>query len=150
MMWIGPRITATMGEDVRALNWLAKRNAHGVPTIAILTQFAIVIVLLLTTTFQKAVNLVQFSLTLSSTLAVLGVFVLRWRRPDLRRPYRTWGYPVTPLVFLVISIWMLEHMLADPETRAPSLRGLALMAVGLVVYFLSPKTRRAESSNAHS
>jgi APA family basic amino acid/polyamine antiporter len=150
MMWIGPRITATMGEDVRALNWLAKRNAHGVPTVAILTQFAIVVVLLLTTTFQTAVNLVQFSLTLSSTLAVLGVFVLRWRRPDLRRPYRTWGYPVTPLVFLVISIWMLEHMLADPETRVPSLRGLALMALGLVVYFLSPKTRRAGSSNAHS
>jgi APA family basic amino acid/polyamine antiporter len=143
MMWIGPRITAAMGEDLRALNFLARRNAHGVPTMAILTQFVIVIVLLLTTTFQKAVNLVQFSLTLSSTLAVIGVFVLRWRRPDLPRPYRTWGYPVTPLIFLVISIWMLEHMLADPETRAPSLRGLLLMALGLVVYFLSPKTRRA-------
>jgi APA family basic amino acid/polyamine antiporter len=146
MMWIGPRITATMGEDVRALNWLAKRNAHGVPTIAILAQFIIVIVLLLTTTFQKAVNLVQFSLTLSSTLAVFGVFVLRWRRPDLPRPYRTWGYPVTPLIFLIISIWMLEHMLADPETRAPSLRGLAVMALGLIVYFLSPKTKVAQPS----
>jgi APA family basic amino acid/polyamine antiporter len=146
MMWIGPRITATMGEDLRALNWLAKRNAHGVPTIAIITQFVIVILLLLTTTFQKAVNLVQFSLTLSSTLAVLGVFVLRWRRPDLPRPYRTWGYPVTPLIFLGISLWMLEHMLADPETRAPSLRGLALMALGLIVYLLSPKTAAARAS----
>lgn len=146
MMWIGPRITATMGEDLRALNWLAKRNAHGVPTVAIITQFVIVILLLLTTTFQKAVNLVQFSLTLSSTLAVLGVFVLRWRRPDLPRPYRTWGYPITPLIFLGISLWMLEHMLADPETRAPSLRGLALMALGLIVYFLSPKTAAARAS----
>jgi APA family basic amino acid/polyamine antiporter len=146
MMWIGPRITATMGEDLRALNWLGRRNPHGVPTIAILTQFVIVIVLLLTTTFQKAVNLVQFSLTLSSTLAVLGLFVLRWRRPDLPRPYRTWGYPVTPVIFLVISIWMLEHMLADPETRAPSLWGLATMALGLIVYFLSPKTAAARPS----
>lgn len=146
MMWIGPRITATMGEDLRALNWLAKRNAHGVPAIAIITQFVIVILLLLTTTFQKAVNLVQFSLTLSSTLAVLGVFVLRWRRPDLPRPYRTWGYPITPLIFLGISLWMLEHMLADPETRAPSLRGLGLMALGLIVYFLSPKTAATRAS----
>jgi APA family basic amino acid/polyamine antiporter len=143
MMWIGPRITAAMGEDLRALNWLAQRNAHGVPTTAILTQFTIVIVLLLTTTFQTAVNLVQFSLTLCSALAVLGVFVLRWRRPDLPRPYRTWGYPVTPLIFLVISLWMLEHMLADPDTRAPSLRGLTVMVLGLAVYFLSPKTRAA-------
>ena len=143
MMWIGPRITAAMGEDLRALGWLARRNAHGVPTTAILTQFTIVIVLLLTTTFQTAVNLVQFSLTLCSALAVLGVFVLRWRRPDLPRPYRTWGYPITPLIFLVISLWMLEHMLADPDTRTPSLRGLWLMALGLLVYFLSPKTKAA-------
>ena len=143
MMWIGPRITAAMGEDLRALNWLARRNAHGVPTTAILTQFTIVIILLLTTTFQTAVNLVQFSLTLCSALAVVGVFVLRWRRPDLPRPYRTWGYPITPLIFLVISLWMLEHMLADPDTRTPSLRGVALMVLGLAVYFLSPKTRTA-------
>jgi APA family basic amino acid/polyamine antiporter len=150
MMWIGPRITAAMGEDLHALRWLGRRNIHGVPTTAILTQFAIVVVLLLTATFETAVNYVQFSLTLCSTLAVVGVFVLRWRRPDLPRPYRTWGYPVTPLIFLAISIWMLEHLLADPSTRRPSLWGLATMALGLIVYFLSPKTKLAEPSKAHS
>jgi APA family basic amino acid/polyamine antiporter len=137
MMWIGPRITAAMGEDLRALRWLERRNAH-------------VVVLLLSATFETAVNYVQFSLTLCSTLAVLGVFVLRWRRPDLPRPYRTWGYPVTPLIFLAISIWMLEHLLADSSTRRPSLWGLATMALGLIVYFLSPKTKVAQPSKAHS
>jgi APA family basic amino acid/polyamine antiporter len=146
MMWIGPRITAAMGEDLHALRWLGRRNAHGVPTTAILTQFAIVLVLLLSATFETAVNYVQFSLTLCSTLAVLGVFVLRWRRPDLPRPYRTWGYPITPLIFLAISLWMLEHLLAEPSTRAPSLWGLATMALGLTVYFLSPKTKVARPS----
>jgi APA family basic amino acid/polyamine antiporter len=135
-----------MGEDLRALNWLARRNAHGVPTSAILAQFAIVVGLLLTATFETAVNYVQFSLTLCSTLTVLGVCVLRWRRPDLPRPYRTWGYPVTPIIFLGISIWMLAHLLADPSTRAPSLWGLATMALGLIVYFLSPRTRVARTS----
>jgi APA family basic amino acid/polyamine antiporter len=146
MMWIGPRITASMGEDLRALGWFGRRNAHGVPTNAILAQFAIVIGFLLTATFESAVNYVQFSLTLCSTLTVLGVFVLRWRQPNLPRPYRTWGYPVTPLVFLAISVWMLEHLLADSSTRAPSLWGLATMALGLIVYFLSPKTKSARPS----
>jgi APA family basic amino acid/polyamine antiporter len=146
MMWIGPRITAAMGEDLGILNWLARRNSHGVPTSAILTQYAIVVVLLLTATFQSAVNYVQFSLTLCSALTVLGVFVLRWRQPNLTRPYRTWGYPVTPLIFLAISLWMLEHLLADSSTRAPSLWGLATMALGLIVYFLSPKTATARAS----
>ena len=150
MMWIGPRITAAMGEDLRVLNFLARRNPHGVPVSAILAQYAIVIVMLLTATFQNAVNYVQFSLTLCSTLTVLGVFVLRWRQPDLPRPYRTWGYPITPLIFLGISIWMLEHMLADSSTRAPSLWGLATMALGLVVYFLSPKTMAPQPSKASS
>src|ERR1044071_3862279 len=146
MMWIGPRITAAMGEDLRALSWLGRRNPHGVPTNAILTQFAIVVGLLLTATFETAVNYVQFSLPLCSTLPVLGVFVLRWKRPDLPRPYRTWGYPVTPLIFLAISLWMLEHLLADASTRAPSLWGLATMALGLTVYFLSPKTAAPRAS----
>jgi APA family basic amino acid/polyamine antiporter len=146
MMWIGPRITAAMGEDLRALSWLGRRNPHGVPVNAILTQFAIVVVLLLTTTFEKAVSLVQFSLTLCSTLTVLGVFVLRWRRPDLARPYRAWGYPVTPIIFLGISVWMLANLLADSSTRSSSLKSLALIAAGLIVYFLSPKTKVAQPS----
>lgn len=139
MMWIGPRITATMGEDFRVLSPLARRNARAVPARAILAQFAIVVVLLLTATFRTAVNYIQFSLTLCSTLTVLGVFVLRWRQPALPRPYRVWGYPVTPAIFLAISVWMLVHMLTQASTRAPSLWGLATMALGLVVYFLSAR-----------
>jgi APA family basic amino acid/polyamine antiporter len=139
MMWIGPRVTVTMGEDLRALSWLAKRTARGIPVRATLVQFAIVNLLILVTTFQKVVNYVQFSLMLSSTFTVLGVIVLRWRRPDLPRPYRTWGYPITPLIFLAISCWMLWHMLEDPSTRQASFWGLATALLGLVVYFLSPR-----------
>jgi APA family basic amino acid/polyamine antiporter len=148
MMWIGPRITAAMGEDLRVLNFLSRRNAHGVPVSAILAQYAIVMALLLTATFESAVNLVQFSLTLCSALTVFGLFVLRWRRPELPRPYRAWGYPITPIIFLVISIWMLANMLADSSTREYSLRGLAIMALGLIVYFLSPKTMASQPSKA--
>lgn len=139
MMWIGPRITAAMGEDLGILAPLARRNAQGIPATAILVQFAIVILLLLTATFQTAVNYIQFGLTFCSTLTVLGVFVLRWRQPNLPRPYRVWGYPVTPAIFLAISAWMLVHMLTETSTRAPSLWGVATMALGLTAYFLSAK-----------
>src|SRR5947199_6186415 len=109
------------------------------PIRATLVQFAIVNLLILVTTFQKVVNYVQFSLTLCSALTVLGVFVLRWRRPDLPRPYRTWGYPVTPAIFLAVSGWMLWHLLEDASTREPSLWGLATALLGRAVYFLSPR-----------
>ncbi len=140
MMWIGPRVTVAMGEDLRALSWLAQRNERGVPVRATLLQFAIANLLILVTSFQKVVNYVQFSLTLFSALTVLGVFVLRWRRPTLPRPYRTWGYPVTPLIFLAISGWMLWHLLAEPATRVASFWGLATAALGLVIYLFSPSS----------
>ena len=140
MMWIGPRVTAIMGEDLGVLKWLSRRSAHGIPANAILTQFVIVNVMLLTATFQAVVNYVQFSLALCSALTVSGVFVLRWRRPELERPYRAWGYPITPLIFLAISCWMLWHLLAEESTRLPSLLGLGTAALGLIIYFISPKT----------
>jgi basic amino acid/polyamine antiporter, APA family len=138
MMWIGPRVTMTMGEDFHAFSWLAKRNRRGIPVRATLVQCVIVILLIVVTSFQRVVNYVQFSLALCSTLTVLGVFVLRWRKPELRRPYRTWGYPVTPVIFLGVSLWMLWHLLENATTRTPSLWGLATVALGLVVYYLSP------------
>ncbi|MEO7725309.1 MAG: amino acid permease, partial [Chthoniobacterales bacterium] len=131
MMWIGPRVTMTMGEDLRALSWFAGRNRRGIPVRATLVQFAIANLLILVTTFQKVVNYVQFSLTLFSALTVLGVFVLRWRRPELARPYRTWGYPITPALFLAVSGWMLWHLLEDAGTREASLWGLATALLGL-------------------
>ena len=139
MMWIGPRVTATMGEDLAALGLLARRTRSGVPAIAILTQAAIVTLMLLTATFQTIVSYVQFTLQLCSALTVLGVFVLRWRRPNLARPFRVWGYPVTPLLFLAVSIWMLWHLLADGATRMPSLLGLTTALSGLVIYYCSSK-----------
>ncbi len=139
MMWIGPRVMVTMGEDLAFFSLLSRRDRRGIPVNAILVQFVIVNVMLLTATFQAIVNYVQFSLTLCSTLTVFGVFVLRWRQPDLPRPYKVFGYPVTPLLFLLVSFWMLISLLINPDTRGPSLLGLATTLAGLVVYFLSPK-----------
>ena len=148
MTWIGPRITMAMGEDLDLLAWLSRRNARGIPTAAILTQFVIVHLLLLTAAFETVVNYVQFSLTLCSALTVLGVFVLRWRQPNLSHPYRVWGYPLTPLIFLAISGWMLWHLLADSSTRGPSLLGLATAGLGLVIFFISPKNTVVRTSPA--
>jgi APA family basic amino acid/polyamine antiporter len=139
MMWIGPRVTLAMGEDLKALSWLARKNSRGIPVVAILVQAAIATFLLLTASFNTVVNYVQFALALSSALTVAGVFVLRWRQPNLPRPYKAWGYPVTPLIFLAVSGWMLWYMLKTPSTRNPSLLGLATIASGLIVYYLSPK-----------
>ena len=137
MMWIGPRVTMAMGEDLRPLRWLAGKSAAGIPVRAMLVQFAIVNVLLLTSSFEKVLTYVQFSLQVCSFLTVLGVIVLRRTQPGLARPYKTWGYPATPLIFLAISAWMLVHIWRSNPWE--SLGGLATMALGLGIYFLAPR-----------
>ena len=59
--------------------------------------------LLLTQSFEAVLEFIQFSLTFCSFFAVLGVIVLRYTEPAHPRPYRTWGYPVTPLIFLSVT-----------------------------------------------
>lgn len=135
MIWIGPRVAQTMGEDFPALRWFAQRdNAAGVPRVALVFQLAVVTALLLTATFQVVLVYIQFGLILSSFLTVLGVVVLRWREPDLPRPYRVWGYPLTPLLFLTISGYMLFYVAKSQPWE--TLAGLGTLGLGLLVYFL--------------
>jgi APA family basic amino acid/polyamine antiporter len=139
MTWIGPRVTMSMGEDHWLLRWLGGKNKHGIPVNAILLQLLFVNLLLLTQSFQEVVRYTQFSLLLCSLLAVLGVIVLRFTRPKIRRPYRVWLYPIPPVVFSIITIWMLFYLLRSHT--AESLAGLATALLGLLLYFCARKHR---------
>ncbi len=137
MMWIGPRVMVVMGEDLRGLRWFAGKSRQGTPVRATLAQFGLVNLFLLTSSFEQVINSAMFILQLCSFLTVLGVFVLRRRQPDLARPYRTWGYPVTPLVFLAVSAWMLWHLLCSKPVE--SMIGLGTGVLGLILYWISAK-----------
>ncbi len=145
MTWVGPRVTMTMGQDVRLLAPLARCDRHGIPRRALLLQTVLVAVLLLTATFENVLTYVQFSLQLCSFLTVLGMMILRRTRPDMPRPVRCWGYPITPLLFLGISLWMLAYVLFQRPLE--SLAGLATLASGLIVFWLSPP---AAATKSHS
>ncbi|MBE7246312.1 MAG: amino acid permease, partial [Actinomycetospora chiangmaiensis] len=132
MMWIGPSVTATMGEDVPLLRVFARRSRGGAPAAAILLQCGVASLLLLTQSYEAVLEFIQFSLILCSFLAVLGVMKLRVTRPDLPRPYRAWGYPVTPLVFLAVTLFMLVYLVAARPLQ--SLGGLAVMLAGVGLY----------------
>jgi len=89
--------------------------------------------LLLTGTFQGVLVYIQMALILFSALTVLGVIVLRIREPKLARPYRTWGYPATPVLFLLVSGVMMFYTVRTMPWQ--SLAGLGTILAGLVVYF---------------
>ena len=141
MIWIGPRVSVAMGEDWPALRFLAWRTRGGIPAVAILVQSAITILLILTSSFEAVLDYIQFSLTICSFLTVVGIFVLRIRRPDLPRPCKAWGYPLTPIIYLGVSAWMLWFNVQRQPKE--SMAGLGTLLIGLAVYALCPskKTR---------
>src|SRR5216110_372708 len=137
MTWIGSRVSMSMGEDHWLLRMLGRKNPHGIPTNSIVLQLLIVNLLLLTRSFESVVQYTQFSLLLCSLFTVLGVIVLRITRPELARPYRVWAYPLPPIIFATITIWMMFYLLRWKTTE--SLAGLATAVVGLLLYFCALK-----------
>jgi APA family basic amino acid/polyamine antiporter len=143
MTWIGPRVTMSMGEDHWLLRWLAGKNEHGIPINAVFLQLLFVNLLLFTQRFQDVVRYTQFTLLFCSLLTVVGVIVLRFTNPEIRRPYRVWLYPIPPVVFSIITIWMMFYLLRSHT--AESLAGLATALLGVALYFCAQK-RASHSS----
>jgi APA family basic amino acid/polyamine antiporter len=81
-------------------------------------------------------NYVIYGASVFYLLAITSVFVLRVKRPDMPRPYRTWGYPVTPLLFVAGSLLLLGHMLRDRQSRMQAVVGGLLILAGLPAYYL--------------
>jgi APA family basic amino acid/polyamine antiporter len=112
---------------------------HQTPSFAILAQGVWAAVLLVSGSYESLLDYAIFAIWLSYGMMVAGVIVLRIKRPDLPRPYRVWGYPVTPVVFVAITCWFLVNMLITRPT--PSLAALLLIASGVPVYLLWTRRR---------
>ena len=125
----------TMGEDAPLLRLFSRRSERGVPAIAIIFQLAVSNLLLFTQSFEAVLDFIQFSLTFCSFFAVLGLIKMRITHPNLTRPYRAWGYPITPLVFLGVTLFMMYYLVVNRPLQ--SFAGIAVMCAGLLVYYLS-------------
>jgi APA family basic amino acid/polyamine antiporter len=139
MTWAGPRVAQTIGQDFPALGFLAQTSAGGVPRRALALQTAIVVTLLATGTFEAIIAYAFVAILTCSFLAVLGVIVLRVRKPQLARPFRCWGYPVTPLVFLLLNGFTLVYTIQEKPFEA--IAGIATLAAGIGLYFVAKRPK---------
>ncbi|MGB3456393.1 MAG: amino acid permease [Litorimonas sp.] len=135
MTLAGPRALQAIGQDFPALRWLGRTNADGIPRNAIWMQTAVAVFFVLTQTFETIIVFAGSLLAFNSLLAVLGLFVLRWKRPADDLSFRVPVYPVVPLVYLAITAVTLAYIAAtSPRTV---LAGLLLIGVGLAFYGIS-------------
>jgi amino acid transporter len=141
----GPRALFALGRDYERLARLRTIDPRrGTPAwaIATLSIWSIILVLLADlspvpnkTLFDVLTDYCIFGGSVFYYSAVIGVFVLRVKRPKAERPYRTWGYPVVPAIFVAFYTYLLASMVGAPETRWQSLSGLGLIALGVPAFF---------------
>ncbi len=132
MTLAGPRVLQVLGQDIPGLKLLAKTNDAGLPNLAIYAQSCLALLMVLTASFEAILVFTGFILGLNTLFAVAGVFVLRWRQPNLPRPFRVTLYPLPPLIFMGITLWTLVHLLQQRPLEG--WLALGIVAAGLVVY----------------
>ena len=128
----GPRVLQVIGEDLPILGFLAVTNTDGVPSRAIFLQAGIALLFILTSSFDAVLVFSGFTLAAMSFATVVGLIILRWKEPDLDRPYRVSLFPIPPMIYLGLTGWTLTFVLV--ERPLEGLAGLGLMFVGLVAY----------------
>lgn len=144
MVFAGPRVYYAMARDGQF--FAAAASVHPrfrTPAAAIVAQSAWAGLLVLSGTFRQLVDYTAFAVVLFAGVAVTALFVLRFREPAAPRPFRAWGYPAAPLVFVLTSAALVVN--AVRINPGPSLAGMALIGAGVPVYFL---VRRAASRRA--
>jgi len=112
-------------------------NRHRSPALALLVQGAWASVLCLSGTYGQLLDFLIFSVLLFYILTIGGIFVLRRTRPGMSRPYKTWGYPVLPVVYIVMALFIEIQLLRyKPQYTWP---GLILVLLGMPVYWVWKK-----------
>ena len=116
------------------------------PAFSIVAQAIWAVILLLSGTYETLLDYAMFALWVSYALMVAGVVILRRKQPQLERPYRMWGYPVTPMLFVAVALWFLGNTLI--EKPGPAVAALLLIVSGVPVYWLWQRSGRrpAEAS----
>jgi APA family basic amino acid/polyamine antiporter len=136
-----PRVYFAMAQD--GLFFRKAANVHPrfrTPHVAIMAMGLWSIVLSLSGTFEQLFTYVIFGQWIFFGLAVAAVIILRWKRPDHPRPYRTFGYPVTPILFVLAALFISLNTLFSEFWNA--LAGLVVIGLGLPAYFYWRRNRK--------
>ncbi len=132
MTLVGPRVYYALGKDFTPFSFFARTRRSGAPAVALIVQGIVTSVIILSGRVDQIQQYAGFTLTLFASLAVSCVIVLRVRSPELDRPFRAWGYPISPILFLAVSGWMMFW--AFQGRPVESILSLATVLVGGLLF----------------
>jgi len=134
MTLMGARLYYAMARDGLFFNAVGGLNKRGVPAVGLILQGAWSSVLVFSGTYNQLLDYVIFAVLVFYVLTVVGLFILRWRRPDLERPTKAFGYPFLPAIYVFLcAVVMVDLLIVKPTYTWP---GLIIVLTGIPVYVL--------------
>ncbi len=140
----GPRVPYALAKDGLLPKIVGYVSSNGVPAVAIIAIGAWSMVLAWRGTFDILTDIYVFVLWVFFFMNGVGLFILRRKRPDAERPYKVWGYPVVPILFLITAAYLLINTLVVSTTNA--LLGVGFILIGLPLYAYFARKRDTDST----
>jgi basic amino acid/polyamine antiporter, APA family len=141
----GPRVYYAMAKDGLFFKKVGEINNKGVPGFALAVQGLWSVLLCLSGTYGDLLDYVIFAVLIFFTLTILAIFILRKKRPDIPRPYKAFGYPVIPAIYIFITIViMIILLIYKPNYTFP---GLAIVLFGIPVFYIWRQHSRKQAKN---
>jgi basic amino acid/polyamine antiporter, APA family len=142
----GARVYYAMAQDGLFFKKAVELNQKGVPAKALIYQCIWACLLCISGKYSDLLKYVTFATLFFYILTIAGVFILRKKRPDLDRPYRVWGYPIMPALYLIVATFICINLLWNESSiflfgfqLRPSWVGLGIVLLGIPVYFMRKK-----------
>jgi len=130
----GARVYYAMAKDGLFFSATGKLNKRSVPGTALVVQCVWASLLCLSGRYSDLLDYVVFAVLIFFVLIVSGIFILRKKRPDAERPYKAWGYPVVPAIYILVAAAIaVDLLIFKPKYTLP---GLAIVLLGIPVYFM--------------
>lgn len=130
----GARVYYAMAKDKLFFNKIGSINKNSVPGIALIVQAGWASLLCLSGTYGDLLDYVIFAVLIFYILTIAGIFILRKRRPNVERPYKAWGYPVIPALYILAAAAIsIDLLIFKPMYTWP---GMAIVLLGIPVYFI--------------
>jgi APA family basic amino acid/polyamine antiporter len=138
----GARVYYAMAQDGLFFTSVGRLNDRGVPRNGLVLQCVWACLLTLSGTYSDLLDYVIFAVLIFYVLTMIGLFVLRRKRPDWERPYRAVGYPYVPALYILIASLIALDLLVSQKTRGNAWPGLLIVVAGVPVYFVWRGMRR--------
>jgi basic amino acid/polyamine antiporter, APA family len=133
----GSRVYYAMAKENLFFKQAGQLNKNGVPAVSIVMQSIWASLLCLSGTYGKLLDYTVFTILIFYFLTILGVFILRRKQPTAERPYKAFGYPIIPFLYLIFAFAMCVNLLINKTTT--SLAGLIIVGIGVVVFYMRKK-----------